>query len=226
MRRVFLMLLLAVSAPGALASDWRVQDMPQQPGPREFLFIDFASIVHGNGLLQFWTEGVLESEISAKMPQQEGTPDWKQLHDAVEAEVKAQYTPSYVEDLRGAMSNEKFMNAAASITLMEAVVTELRPNVRYKMFTEIDCLNRQTRNTVIHTYRDDGTLKNSGNFPDAPGLTQAAQHALAVFRNTPWGREAPHPRACPPPRHRPAAIVVAAASRESRSCAAAQNVLK
>jgi len=140
--------------------------MLEREGPKVYLFLDASSMIRSNELLKFWTETVLGSEIAAKTPKQEGR-EAKQLNDAVMTKTNAGYVPLLAEQIRGTVSNEEFLKVAASIAVMEAVVTDLRPKVRKRIFTEIDCSAHQVRNTAVIAYGDDGTLQNSGTFPNA-----------------------------------------------------------
>ena len=166
MRKGVLIAVFTLWAGAAPAADWRLQTMLERAGPKLYLFLDVSSMVRSNGLLQFWTETVLGSEIAAKTPKQEGQ-EAKQINDAVMAKTNAGYVPLMAEQIRGTVSNEEFLKVAASIAVMEAVVTELRPKVHNRIFTEIDCGTHQARNTAVVAYRDDGTLQNSDTFPSA-----------------------------------------------------------
>lgn len=166
MRKGIVMAVFTLWAGAAPAADWRLQSMLQREGPKLYLFLDASSMIRSNGLLQFWTETVLGSEIAAKTPKRDG-PEAKQLNDSVMAKTDAGYVPLLAEQIRGTVPDEEFLKVAASIAVMEAVVTELRPKVRKRIFTEIDCGPHQVRNTAVVAYRDDGTLENSVTFPDA-----------------------------------------------------------
>jgi hypothetical protein len=166
MRKGILIAVFSLWTGAVPAADWRLQTRLERAGPKLYLFLDASSMVRSNGILQFWTETVLGSEIAAKTPKQEG-PDAKQLSDAVMAKTNAGYVPLLAEQIRGTVSNDEFLKVAASIAVMEAVVTKFRPKVRNRIFTEIDCGTRQARNTAVVAYGDDGTLQNSGTFPNA-----------------------------------------------------------
>jgi len=166
MRKGVLTAVLTLWAGAAPAADWRLQTMLERAGPKLYLFLDASSMNRSNGLLQFWTETVLGSEIAAKTPKEEGQ-EAKQINDAVAAKTNAGYVPLLAEQIRGTVSNEEFQKVAASIGVMEAVVTQLRPKVHKRIFTEIDCGTHQARNTAVVAYGDDGTLQSSGTFPDA-----------------------------------------------------------
>jgi hypothetical protein len=166
MRKGILIVVFTLWAGAVPAADWRLQTMLQGAGPKLYLFLDASSMIRSNGLLQFWTETVLGSEIAAKTPKQEGQ-EAKRLNDAVMAKTNAGYVPLLAEQIRGTVPNEEFLKVATSIAVMEAVVTELRPTVRKRIFTEIDCRTQQVRNTAVVAYRDDGTLQSSDTFPNA-----------------------------------------------------------
>jgi hypothetical protein len=166
MRKGIVIAVFALWAGAAPAADWRLQTMLERAGPKLYLFLDASSMIRSNGLLQFWTETVLGSEIAAKTPKEEGQ-EAKQINDAVMAKTNAGYVSLLAEQIRGTVSNEEFLKVAASTAVMEAVVTELRPKVHSRIFTEIDCGTQQVRNTAVVSYRDDGTLKSSDTFPNA-----------------------------------------------------------
>jgi hypothetical protein len=166
MRKGILIAVFILWAGAAPAADWRLQTMLETTGPKLYLFLDASSMIRSKGVLHFWTETVLGSEIAANTPKQEG-PEAKRLNDAVLAKTNAGYVPLLAEQIRGTVSNEEFQKVAASIAVMEAVVTELRPKVRKRIFTEIDCRTHQVRNTAVVAYRDDGTLQSSDTFPNA-----------------------------------------------------------
>ena len=161
-----ILVVFSLWAGAVPAADWRLQTKLERVGPNLYLFVDASSMTRSNGVLQFWTETVLGSEIAAKTPKQEG-PDAKQLNDAVMAKTSAGYVPLLAENLRGTVTNDEFLKVATSIAVMEAVVTQFRPRVRRRIHTEIDCGTRQARNTAVVAYGDDGTLQNSDTFPNA-----------------------------------------------------------
>jgi hypothetical protein len=166
MRNGILIAVFSLWAGAVPAADWRLQARLERAGPKVYLLLDASSMIRTNGILQFWTETVLGSEIAAKTPKQEG-PDAKELNDAVMAKTNAGYVPLLAEQIRGTVSNDEFLKVAASIAVMEAVVTKFRPKVRNRIFTEIDCGTRQARNTAVVAYDDDGTLQKSDTFPNA-----------------------------------------------------------
>jgi hypothetical protein len=166
MRKGILTAVLTLWAGAAPAADWRLQTMLERAGPKLYLFLDASSMNRSNGLLQFWTETVLGSEIAAKTPQEEGQ-EAKQINDAVAAKTNTGYVPLLAEQIRGTVSNEEFQKVAASVAVMEAVVTQLRPKVHKRIFTEIDCATHRARNTAVVAYGDDGTLQSSDVFPNA-----------------------------------------------------------